>query len=169
MTIGERLLPEFDIEMQNTRRMLERLPKGKAEWKPHEKSMTMGYLAAHLADIPNWITVTMEQDELDFNPPGGEPYQTPTFVSTEGTLAAFDAVLPKARAALAGASDASFMANWSLKSGGQEMFSMPRIAVYRSFVMNHMIHHRGQMSVYLRLTGQPVPSTYGPSGDEGTM
>ncbi len=169
MSIAQALVPEFDHEMQTTRTMLERVPEGQKDWKPHEKSMSMGQLAAHIGEVPMWVAPTLTGTELDMNPPGGEPYQSPGFTTVADLLAGFDASVRSAREAITGTSDADFMVNWSLKNGGEVFFTMPRVAVIRSFVMNHLIHHRGQLSVYLRLTGVPVPSTYGPSADEGNM
>lgn len=169
MSIAETVLPEFDHEMAATRKMLERVPEAAADWTPHAKSMTLGALAAHLAHLPMWGVFTMDQPELDLNPPGGEPVKMPGYAGQAANLAAFDASVAACRAALARSSDADYMTTWSLKSGGQVAMSMPRVVVIRSFVLNHTIHHRGQLSVYLRLKDVPVPSTYGPSADEGQM
>jgi uncharacterized damage-inducible protein DinB len=169
MSIGQSLLPEFDHEMANTRKTLERVPEDKLTWKPHEKSMTMGRLAQHTGEIPSWTPVTMEKDSLDINPPGSPPYQPPSMKSRKELLEAFDKNVKSARAALAAVSDEQLMKPWSLLSGGKAYFTLPRIAVFRGFIMSHMIHHRAQLGVYLRLNNIPVPSIYGPSADEGSM
>ncbi len=169
MSIAETVLPEFDHEMAATRAMLARVPEAAADWKPHAKSMTLGALASHLAHLPTWGVFTMDQTELDLNPPGGEPMKMPGYTDQASNLAAFDASVAACRASLAKASDADYLVNWTLKSGGQVAMAMPRVVVIRSFVLNHTIHHRGQLSVYLRLKDVPLPSTYGPSADEGQM
>jgi uncharacterized damage-inducible protein DinB len=166
MNISETLLPEFDQEMANTRKTLERVPFDKLDWKPHSKSFTFGALAAHIATMPGWASITMEQDAFDYAPPGGEPYQTPTLASNKELLDTFDEGVAKVRSALAAASDDKFQAPWSLLAGGKTLFTMPRIVVVRSFVMNHTIHHRAQLGVYLRLNDISVPAVYGPSADE---
>lgn len=165
MSIAQSLLPEYDHEMATTRAHLERAPYGDWAWKPHAKSMTLGGLASHLVEVPSWVPPTLTRTELDLNPPGGPAYTSPTFASVAELLAAFDANVKQGRAALAATSDADFMVPWSLKSGGQVLMTLPRIAVMRSFVMNHLIHHRGQFTVYLRLRDVPLPQTYGPSAD----
>ena len=165
MTIPEMLLPEFDREMGLTRQMLERVPEGKGAWRPHQKSFAMGDLSLHLAMIPMWAVSTMKQTELDMNPPGGPGVTPPKYESVAATLKAFDDNMKAARAAIVGASDGEMMVMWTLKSGGHSIFSMPRIAVLRSFVMNHMIHHRAQLGVYLRLNDVPLPPIYGPTAD----
>ncbi len=169
MSIAASILPEFDMEMATTRRVLERVPNDKLAWKPHEKSMAMGQLAAHLGEMVSWTMPTISEDALDMNPPGGPAYQPPAMNSSAAILATFDEHVVAARAALAGVSDEDLMKNWSLLSGGQTLLTMPRVAVIRTFVMNHVIHHRGQLSVYLRLNDIPVPSIYGPSADESGM
>jgi uncharacterized damage-inducible protein DinB len=166
MGLSEALLPEFDNEMANTRKTLERVPLDKSDWKPHEKSMAMGGLATHLGNIPTWAVFTLDQDSLDLAP-GGEPLpQTELAKSQQELLATFDENVTKARAAIAGASDAEFFKPWTLLSNGNTILTMPKVAVLRSFVMNHLIHHRAQLGVYLRLNDIPVPSIYGPSADE---
>ncbi len=165
MAIRDALLPEFDHEMATTRKTLERVPEDKFGWKPHEKSMTMGRLASHVAEMPAWGTVGVKQDSLDLAS-GYKPLDAATRAEV---LAAFDKNVAEARAAIAGASDQDLMGNWSLKNGEATLMTMPKIAVVRTFVMNHVIHHRGQLSVYLRLNNAPVPSIYGPSADEGSM
>lgn len=166
MSIAESLLPEFDHEMATTRTLLERVPDGKGDWKPHQKSMALGYLASHIATLPGWAVSTLQQTELDMNPPGGVKYvAVPEFNSTQDRLAAFDATVKGAHEAIAAAPDSDLGVMWSLKNGGETIFSLPRVAVLRSFIMNHIIHHRGQLSVYLRLLDVPLPSIYGPTAD----
>ncbi len=166
MGISQSLLPEFDIEMAGARKALERLPEARFDWKPHAKSMSMRDLATHVSNLPSWAQMTIAQDAFDMAPPGAEPFRVEPIDSTEAALAAFDANVTTARAAIAGASDADLMAPWSLMRGGETLFTMPKIAVLRSFVMNHMIHHRAQLGMYLRLNDVPVPASYGPSADE---
>ena len=166
MSIAQSVLPEFDHEMASTRKALERVPADKASWKPHPKSFTLGDLAAHISNLPSWTVYTLRDRELDLNPPGGQPWKSPTFESTEATLKRFDENVAAARAAIEKARDADFDLSWTLKSGGHEIFTMPRVVVLRSFVLNHLIHHRGQLTVYLRLNDVPVPGLYGPSADE---
>src|SRR5438876_1180105 len=151
MAINQALLPEFDMEMANTRKTLERIPEDKLGWKPHEKSMTLGRLAGHVAEMPGWTPPTIFQDSLDIAPAGSPPYQGMTATSRDQALAEFDKNVAAARAAIAGATDENLMKPWSLLKTGQTMFTMPKIAVIRSMVMNHLIHHRAQLGVYLRL------------------
>jgi uncharacterized damage-inducible protein DinB len=167
MSISDTLLPEFDHEMANTRKTLERIPEDKFDWKPHEKSTTMGGLGSHLANLPSWASLSLNEDSFDMHPPDGPPARTPQATSLTELLETFDKNLATAREAIAGASDEQFSKTWSLLSGGKEIFTLPRINVLRSFVMNHIIHHRAQLGVYLRLNDVPVPSIYGPSADEG--
>ncbi|MGD1154452.1 MAG: DinB family protein [Terriglobia bacterium] len=167
MALNEALLPEFDREMANTRKVLERVPDDKLGWKPHEKSMTVRQLALHLALFPGWATQTFEKESIDIAPPGAAPYQPPPVNSRKEILEIFDRDLPKARAALARASDADLSKVWTLLRAGKTIFSLPRTGVLRGMVMNHMIHHRAQLGVYLRLNNLPLPATYGPSADEG--
>jgi uncharacterized damage-inducible protein DinB len=167
MALNEALLPEFDKEMAGTRKTLERVPDGKFDWKPHAKSMTMLQLASHLALFPSWMISTFESASFDYAPVGGEPYKPPVIKSTKELVELFDRDVAKARQMLKSASDAELMASWSLLAGGKTIFSMPRIAVLRGMVMNHMIHHRAQLGVYLRLNDVPLPALYGPTADEG--
>jgi uncharacterized damage-inducible protein DinB len=166
MAISASLLPEFEHEMANTRKILAIVPEADVAWKPHPKSTSLGALALHLSNIPHWTSATLERTELDLAPPGGPPYDPPKFQSVAKALADFDNHVARGKELIAGASDADWMVNWSLKLGGKTMFSLPRVAVIRSFVMSHMIHHRGQMTVYLRLKEIPLPSIYGPTADE---
>jgi uncharacterized damage-inducible protein DinB len=162
MSIAQSLLPEFDHEMTNTRKMLERIPENKLDYKPDPKSMSMGVLASHIAEMVGWLKETIQQPSIDIAP-GFKPFLA---ASRKELLEKFDSSVAGSRAALAGASDQAMMQTWSLKVGGNEMFSMPRIGVIRSMIMNHVIHHRAQLSVYYRLNGVPVPGMYGPSADE---
>ena len=166
MSISEMLLPEFDNEYAGTRKALERIPDDKLGWKPHEKSMSMGDLASHLAEAPGWMGVTLQQDSFDIAPPGGQQYKPAKLTSRKEILAMFDKNIAAARDTLAKVSDADMMKPWSMLKGGQVMFTMPKLAVVRNFLMNHNIHHRAQLGVYLRLNNIPVPGHYGPSADE---
>ena len=169
MALSHALLPEFDHEMANTRKTLERVPEDKFGWKPHEKSTTMGNLAVHLAQLPNLGEMALAKDSLDVNPADGSGYKPPDVKTHEGLLALFDKNVASARAAIAGASDEQLLQSWSLLNGGKVMFTLPRMAVLRSFLMNHSIHHRAQLGVYLRLNNVPVPSIYGPLADESSF
>src|SRR5436305_3786999 len=166
MRISETLLPEFDLEMANTRKTLARVPDDKLDWKPHEKSMTMRSLASHLSNLAGWPVYVIDRDSLDVSPVGEDPLRVPPINSTEEALETFDKNVAAARAAIAGASDEDLLKPWSLLAGGKNIFTMPRIATLRGMVMNHTIHHRAQLGVYLRLNDVPVPSIYGPSADE---
>jgi uncharacterized damage-inducible protein DinB len=167
MPISAALLPEFDHEMANTRRTLERVPNAAFDWTPHEKSYSMQDLVSHLANLPSWTAVTIEQDSIDMAPPdGSEPPRTEAVASTAQALETFDTNVAAARAIIENASDEKLMETWSLLNGGEVMFTMPKVAVLRSFIMNHMIHHRGQLTVYLRMNDAPLPALYGPSADE---
>jgi uncharacterized damage-inducible protein DinB len=169
MAISESLLPEFDMEMASARKTLERVPEQKLDFRPHPKSGTMAWLATHLANIPTWGSITINQDTLDLAP-GGKPSDPPPLARTTAELLeTFDRNVADARAALAGASDEHLMQPWSLVKGGDKMLTMPRVAVLRSFILNHLIHHRAQLGVYLRMNDVPVPSIYGPSADESPM
>ncbi len=169
MPLNAALLPEFDHEMGTARATLARIPEDKFGWKPHAKSMTMGHLASHLATIPMWGQMTCTTDELDMAP-GGKPMEMPPDAKTSAELLAmFDGNVAGARAAIAASSDAAMMTNWAMKNNGAMMMTMPKIAVLRTWVMNHIIHHRAQLGVYLRLNDIAVPSVYGPSADEGSM
>jgi uncharacterized damage-inducible protein DinB len=166
MTIGQSMLPEFDEEMKNTRKMLERVPDDKWGWKPHEKSGTMGWLAGHVGTVPEWIAMTINTEELDYAPVDGPSYEPPKITNRKELLAAFDKASAEARAALASVSDQEIVKGWKLLAGGKEIFTLPRVACIRGMCMNHLIHHRAQLTVYFRLVGVPVPGMYGPSADE---
>jgi uncharacterized damage-inducible protein DinB len=169
MQIRDALLPEFDQEMANTRKMLERVPDGKWGWKPHPKSFSMGDLAVHVMNLPGWMVDTIEKDDFDFAPVDGPKYVMPTAKSNKEMLEKFDGFVAAARKALAAADNDHLMKPWSLKAGGKALFTMPRVVCIRGFVMNHGVHHRGQLSVYLRLNDIAVPGMYGPSADEPQM
>lgn len=169
MTFADALVPEFDQEMKTTRKYLERFPADQADYKPHEKSMSMSRLASHVAEIPTWATATFAADELDMNPVGGTPRKPVVHRTSTDLLACFDKNVAAARAAIAGAADAEHARGWSLKSAGKTYFTMPKGVVLRMYVYSHLIHHRAQLSVYYRLNGVPVPATYGPSADDSGM
>ncbi len=166
MPLAELLLPEFDEEMTATRRVLERVPDGKASWKPHPKSMTLGRLATLVAELPGWVVNTIARDELDIMPPGGPPLKFEALDRTSRILELFDRNAAAARAALATASDAEFQKPWAFKVGGRTVTTNPKFTVYRRTVLNHLVHHRGQLTVYLRLNGAAIPAVYGPTADE---
>ena len=166
MAIALALLPEFDLEMAGVRKTLERVPEEKFEWRPHPKSGTMGWLASHLATLPGFA-VRMVGTDLEEVAPGGQPPSGPPKLKTrQEVLDAFDKNRDAARAAIVGASDEHLMKTWTLLFHGKTVFSMPRADVLRRALMNHMIHHRAQLGVYLRLNEVPVPALYGPSADE---
>jgi uncharacterized damage-inducible protein DinB len=169
MPMSQYILPEFDQEMANTRKVLERVPEDRLDFKPHEKSMSMKQLATHVALIPSWGVETLTKDSIDIAPPGAPPYQPPEMATRQALLDAFDQQAAAARAAIAAASDEDLRKPWSLLAGGNTVFTMPRGSVLRGMVMNHIIHHRAQLGVYLRLNDIPVPAIYGPSADEQTM
>lgn len=169
MSMSQAILPEFDHEMANTRKVLERIPEDKLDWKIHEKSNSIGWVGMHLAEIPGWADMSLNQDSLDVAPPGGEPYRTPVPTSKQEILDRFDRNVVAARAAIEAASDEQFMKPWSLLKGGETVFTMPRASILRGFVLNHNVHHRAHLCVYLRVNDVPVPALYGPSADEDGM
>ena len=166
MTIGQTLLAEFDEEMKNTRRVLERCPDERWNWKPHEKSGTLGWLAGHVATMVGWLPMTINTQEFDYAPVGGPGFEPPKIGNRKELLAEFDKNTAESHAALSTVSDAEMIKTWKLLAGGQEIFTMPRIACIRGFVLNHLIHHRAQLTVYMRLNDIPLPGLYGPSADE---
>ncbi len=166
MSMAKAMLEQFKREMAGTRKALERVPFDKAEWAPHEKSMTLGRLAGHIAEMPGWGASILTTDEFDMAPPDGEPYTPAVHKSIDDVLATFDQGVSDIEAALAGVTDEAWMEHWSLKSGGEEVMGGPRGPFFRDLAINHVIHHRGQLSVYLRLCDIPVPGMYGPSADE---
>lgn len=167
MALKDYLLPEFDQEMASTRRVLERAPEDKWEWKPDPKSFALGTLATHVANLPSWIKMTLEQDSFDVAPVGGKPVRTTPAENVAGLLEIFDANIVEARRALESMTEERFAETWALLAGGHEVFRHPKSAVVRSFAFNHIVHHRAQLTVYYRLCGVPVPAIYGPSADEG--
>ena len=163
--IAQSMLPEFDHEFATLRIALERVPNN-PDFQPHEKSMTLARLAGHLAEIPSWVGATLLVDELDFGAGEYEPFTT---ADKDELLARFDKDVAEARKVLAETTDETMMGNWTMRTGDTVHMTMPKVAVLRSFVFNHMIHHRAQLGVYLRLNDVAVPQTYGPSADEGEM
>lgn len=163
MKLNEALLAELQMEAQSTRKMLASIPDDKLTWKPHDKSMSLGHLASHMADIPNWAVVTIEQDELDF---ATSDYKVKEYENTAELLKSFDENMAKAVKSLENASDETMMKNWKMRAGDVIYMDMPKVQVMRGFVLNHNVHHRGQLSVYLRLNDIPLPSVYGPTADE---
>ena len=160
MSIADTLLPEFDQEMATTRRLLERVPTDKGTWKPHEKSFSLGHLAQLVAWMPGWITNALRERELNLARAGGYSYE-----KTETLLAMFDKNVSEARSAIVSSKDEDYKVDWSLKHGDRVIFTQPRASIVRMNI-NHLIHHRGQLTVYLRLVNVPLPSIYGPTADE---
>jgi uncharacterized damage-inducible protein DinB len=165
MLLAEQLLPEFDREMIVTRSLIELVPESKAAWQPHERSMTLGELAMHLASLFEWGKTILTEKGFDVNPPEGPGVPRARYESLSNTLERFEAGMRSVRGLLAPATDGELMVLWTLKNGGKTLFVLPRVGVFRSFFMNHMIHHRGQLSVYLRLCEIPLPPLYGPTAD----
>ena len=166
MRYADNLLPEFDQEMASTRKVLERVPEDKLDWRPHPKSNTIGWNANQLAEMPGWVEGTLRKKSWDIAPVGGEPYQSPALRTRQEILALFDRNVTSAREAITTVKDEELAEEWSLLRAGEPLITMPRATVIRSFVMNHLIHHRAILCVYLRLNDIPVPGMYGPSGDE---
>jgi uncharacterized damage-inducible protein DinB len=166
MNYAETILPEFDREMANTRKVLERVPEDKLDWQAHPKSHTIGWNANHLAEIPGWVEGTLTAPSWDIAPSGGEPYQPPRRTSRQEILDLFDRNVAAARKAIAAVKDDQMMQPWSLLNAGTPIFTLPRAAMIRGFVLNHLIHHRAILCVYLRLNNIPVPGMYDPTGDE---
>ena len=162
MTIAELLLPELDQELAKTRKLLALVPTDKFEYKPHPKSMPLGHLAAHLAELPGWTTMTMNTEVLEF----GDDFKPWRPQSTQEILDKFDETAAQARPSLAAATDEALAVNWVLKWNGEVVVSRPRREVLRDFVFSHLVHHRAQLGVYLRLLDIPIPGMYGPSADE---
>jgi uncharacterized damage-inducible protein DinB len=161
LTISQTLLPQFDLEMESTRKLLACIPEDKFAWKPHDKSMTLGRLASHIAEMAHWAVETIGKDKLELTP-GTKPF----FAESKAELiSVLEKNAAEAHTAIAGATDPQLLQNWSLVYGGQTVFTMPRIAVLRGPVLSHIIHHRGQLTVYLRLNNVPIPGMYGPTAD----
>jgi uncharacterized damage-inducible protein DinB len=169
MRIGQLMIPEFDMEMASTRKVLERIPDSKLDWKIHEKSNTIGWVANHLADIPSWVDMTISHNAFDVEPVAGQPYKSPTEQSVAAIVALFDKNVAKARTLLENVEDAKLHESWKLLKQGEEIMTLPRLAVVRTWVLNHSIHHRAHLCVYLRVNEVPVPGLYGPSADEAGM
>ena len=165
MKLTELLLAELDREVPRSRRVLEQVPDGKYEWKPHDRSMIFGYLADMVANIPGWVTMIVKQDELDVAPPGGSQNKREPDTSSGTLLAALDKAMAGARDALRKTDDAHLETSWRLLAGGRPVMQMSRHLMIRDTI-NHWVHHRGQMTVYLRLMGAKVPALYGPSADD---
>jgi uncharacterized damage-inducible protein DinB len=162
MTIAEILLPEFDAEMANTRKLLACVPDGKDDWAPHAKSMALMRLASHVAEMPNWAIHTLQLDRLEFA--GGEK---PWRAANAGELVThFDAGVTAVRPVLQAVTDEAMARPWSLVFSGHTVFTMPKSLVMRNMVLNHMVHHRAQLGVYLRILEIPIPGMYGPSADD---
>ncbi len=164
--ISQSLLQEFDHEMASTRRILERVPESNPDFAPHPKSMTLARLAGHVSEMPSWGLVTLGQDEFDVGAAAAQGGQGSTFSTRANALKFFDENLAKARGLLMSATDERMMETWTLKDKGKSILALPRVAVLRSFVMNHMIHHRAQLGVYLRMNNVALPGMYGPTADE---
>jgi len=164
MKLTELLLAELDRENERSRKALDQMPEGKADWKPHERSMAFGYLSELVATIPNWVAMTITKDELDIAPAGG-PTKRDALTSKADYLAALDKSVAGAKDALRGTDDEFLMTSWKLLAGGRTVMELPRHIVIRDAI-NHLAHHRGQMTVYLRLLDAKVPSIYGPSADD---
>jgi uncharacterized damage-inducible protein DinB len=163
MKLTQLFLDELDREAPRTRHTVERVPLGRDDWKPHARSMPLGRLAGLVASMPSWVTLIIAQDELDLTPPGGGQYQQP---STDKLVVALDQHVAKARESLLATTDDFLLTtNWRLRAGGQVVMDQPRHVVLRD-TLNHLAHHRGQLTVYLRLLDQPVPAIYGPSADD---
>lgn len=165
MSFAQAILPEFDQEMANTRRVLEQVPDDRLDWQAGPAFRTIGWNANHLAEIPGWVAGTLSELSWDVAPPGGEPYQSPQLTTRREILDLFDQNVAAAREALLAADDSELEKTWSLLQGGQAIFAMPRKDVIRRWVLNHLIHHRAHLCVYLRLNDIAVPGMYGPSAD----
>ena len=163
MLIREMILPEFDEEMANTRKMLDQVPNDKFDYKPHEKSMALGRLASHVAEMAMWTKMTMETEVLNFDEQKFEPYVA---TSREQLLGDFDKTIGAARASIENASDEELLKTWTMIWGGQTIMALPRYRIIQSMVLNHSVHHRAQLGVYLRLNDIAIPGAYGPSADE---
>jgi len=166
MPLNQILLPELDQETGLTRKIIEKLPADKWAWKPHEKSYSLGDLTSHIVNIANWGLITMQTETFDIAPPGEEPPASTPANTPDEALAFLDQAAGELKEAIAAASDTDLMQTWTMLQAGNELFSMPRLVVLRSFVFNHSIHHRAQLSLYLRLLDLPMPNIYGPTADE---
>jgi len=162
MSISDALLPEYDREMAQTRRLLERLPEDRLSWKPHESSRTLGGLATHIAGLPRWAVAVFDNPVFDLDAAG---LQTPELPSRQAIVELFDRQAAAARRALAARTDAEYLARWTLRQDGENVFTLPRAGIIRAMVLNHLVHHRGQLTVYLRMLGVPLLPLYGPTAD----
>jgi uncharacterized damage-inducible protein DinB len=169
MRIGESMIPEFDLEMANTRKVLERIPDAKLDWKIHEKSNTIGWVANHVAETPGWVDATINRDSFDVEPEPGRLYKSPTEQTMKAIIALFDKNVAEARTLLENVNDATLLGPWKLLQQGKEIMTMPRLAVLRTWVLNHTVHHRAHLCVYLRVNDVAVPGLYGPSADDTSM
>ena len=165
MKLTDVLLADLDREAARSKRALEQVPEGKYDWKPHEKSMIFGYLAALVATMPSWVTMAITQDSLDLNPPGGSNYKMPELRTSAELVAGHDKVVAEAKAALSKTTDEALMEPWRLLVAGNVVMETPRHVMIRD-TLAHLSHHRGQMTVYLRLLGATVPALFGPSADD---
>jgi uncharacterized damage-inducible protein DinB len=166
MAYAEMILPEFDQEVANTRKVLEQVPEDKLDWKARPKSNTIGWNANHLAEIHAWVEGILTQREWEIAPPGGPPYQSPNLRSVREILDLFDRNVAAGRQALQSVTDEAMQQTWSLLYAGKALITLPRSAVIRRFVLNHTVHHRAILCVYLRLNDVEVPGMYQPSGDD---
>ena len=164
MNFADTILPEFDREVANTRKVLERVPEDKLDWQIHPKSHTIGWNANHFAEILGWVEGILTAPSWDIAPIGGEPYQSPKLTSPQEILGLFDRNAAAARTAIAAVDDGQMTQPWSLLNAGTPLFTLPRAAMMRGYVLNHLIHHRAILCVYLRLNDVPVPGMYGPTG-----
>jgi uncharacterized damage-inducible protein DinB len=162
MPFSQTLLPEFDEEMKNTRKLLECVPDGKFDYQPHQKSMSIGRLATHVAELPAWTSATLDLEVLEM----GADFKPEIATSRAELLEKFDKGVAEARQKIAAATDEQWQKIWTFKWAGKTVLSMPRSAVMRSVIMNHLIHHRAQLGVFLRLNDVAIPGMYGPSADE---
>jgi uncharacterized damage-inducible protein DinB len=165
MSFADAFLPEFDQEMKTTRSLLERVPFDAPDWKPHTKSTSLGGLASHIANLAGFGAMIVSQDEVDMGSPAAVAGSRAQYGNTAEVLAAFDTKAKLTRDAVASLPDAAIMNPWTLRMGDHVIFTLPRSVALRTMVMNHIIHHRGQLSVYLRLNDVPLPSIYGPTAD----
>ena len=165
----ESFLSEYEQITKNVRTTLERIPENKFDWKPHEKSFSMGDLASHIVNLQTWLNVTLNLEEFDMHPPEGEEIIQPKASNKKELLEMFEKNFEEAKKCLSDTPEQKLMDSWSLLSGGKTLFTMPKVAVVRSFVLNHTIHHNAQLGVYLRLNDIPVPAIFGPSADENIM
>ena len=167
MRIAELIIPEFDAEIATTRRVMERVPDGRGEWKPHPKAFPLGHLAQLVARLPGWAPMMMQRTELDIAPASGPQFPGYSIETMATLLAEFEKNAAAARTALAAGSDEDYGVTWTLKKAGAVAMQGTRYQLLRSMVINHIVHHRAQLGLYLRLLGEKVPMMYGPTADEG--